>query len=318
LDLSVVVPLYNERENVRPLLKALKEALDPLSLSYEIIIVDDGSRDGSGELLAKLAAQEAALKVIRFRRNYGQTAGFSAGFDHAQGEVVVTLDADLQNDPQDIPKLLKAMTSEDADIVSGWRVNRKEPFLTRRLPSQLANRLIAGMSGVRLHDYGCSLKAYRREIIQRIRLYGELHRFIPAIASQVGAQVVEIPVQDHPRQHGTSKYGLSRTFRVILDLITVNFLLRYRDRPMQFFGRAGLGLFALAGLLELFWFVSKVLWGSDLPGWTLFIAGLVFGAFGLQAILLGVLAEMLMRTYYETQEKPVYTVRKKIGFTGSV
>ena len=311
LDLSIVIPLYNERENVRPLHAALTEALTPLGKSYEIIMVNDGSQDGSLEELR--AIQDPNLKVISFRRNFGQTAGFAAGFDHAQGEVIITLDADLQNDPQDIPRLLDEMAATGADIVSGRRMDRKEPFLSRKLPSQLANWLIGRATGVELHDYGCSLKAYRRDVIQRVRLYGEMHRYIPAIANMVGAKAVEIPVKDHPRIHGKSKYGLSRVVRVIPDLIAVYFLLRYRDRPMQFFGRIGLAAFGLGILAELVWLLALILGGGSSASWGL-VLGILLNGLGVHFLCLGLLGEMLMRIYYESQDKPVYVIRETMGF----
>lgn len=314
IELALVIPLYNERDNVLPLHRALHEALDPLDVRYELIIVDDGSQDGSGEMLAQLAAQDPALRVIRFRRNYGQTAGFAAGFAHARGKVVVTMDADLQNDPQDIAKLLAEMEDQGADIVSGWRQDRKEPFLTRRLPSQLANGLISRLSGVHLHDYGCSLKAYRREVVEHLHLYGEQHRFIPALASQVGAKVVEVPVRDHPRLHGSSKYGLSRTLRVILDLITLRFLLRYQDRPMQCFGRVALGFEALSALTVLIWLVGNGFFKMGWPGWSLATLATGLASLGVLVIMLGLVAEMVMRAFYQGRGNPVYVIRQAIGF----
>ena len=237
--LSLVIPLYNEAESVPALHAELSAALDALDCASEVIVVDDGSRDGSFAALRAVHERDPRWIILRFRRNHGQTAALSAGFEKARGEVVVTLDADLQNDPQDIPRLLAAL-DEGHDIVSGWRVNRREPFLTRRLPSMLANRLISRVTGVRLHDYGCTLKAYRSVVVKNIQLYGELHRFIPAVASQIGVQVAEVAVNDRPRRHGRSKYGISRTVRVLLDLITVQFILGYSTRPLQVFG--GLGL----------------------------------------------------------------------------
>jgi len=238
-ELSIVIPLYNEAENIEPLYAELSAALAEVGRAYEVIIVDDGSRDDSFARLKAVHERDPRWRVIRFRRNFGQTAGFSAGFDAARGQIVITSDADLQNDPRDIPRLLAKM-AEGYDIVSGWRVNRKEPFLSRRLPSMIANRLISGATGVTLHDYGCSLKAYRSEVVKSVRLYGELHRFIPAIASWMGVSVAEVPVNDRARRFGRSKYGINRTFKVFLDLITVRFILGYATRPLHIFG--GLGL----------------------------------------------------------------------------
>jgi len=238
-ELSIVIPLYNEAENIEPLYAELSAALAEVGRAYEVIIVDDGSRDDSFARLKAVHERDPRWRVIRFRRNFGQTAGFSAGFDAARSQIVITSDADLQNDPRDIPRLLAKM-AEGYDIVSGWRVNRKEPFLSRRLPSMIANRLISGATGVTLHDYGCSLKAYRSEVVKSVRLYGELHRFIPAIASWMGVSVAEVPVNDRARRFGRSKYGINRTFKVFLDLITVRFILGYATRPLHIFG--GLGL----------------------------------------------------------------------------
>ena len=314
LDLSIVIPLYNEADNVRPLYDALKAALETLGRSYEIIVVDDGSQDESFGQLKLLAGRDSALKIVRFRRNFGQTAGFSAGFDHASGDIIVTMDADLQNDPQDIAGLLEAMSETDSDVVSGRRMDRKEPFLTRKLPSQLANGLISQVTGVQLHDYGCSLKAYRRDVVKNIRLYGELHRYIPAIASMVGAKVTELPVRDHPRIHGQSKYGLSRTLRVVLDLMVVRFLLRYRDRPMQFFGRVGLATSGLGFLLDIAFLVSWLIADNAASIAWLAVCGVLLNVSGVQIICMGLLADLLMRTYFEAQGKPVYLVRETIGF----
>ena len=314
LDLSIVIPLYNEEDNVKPLYDALKTALEPLGRTYEVIIVDDGSRDGSFAELQRVAEADPQVKVVRFRRNFGQTAGFSAGFDHASGDIIITMDADLQNDPQDIARLLEAMSESDSDVVSGRRMDRKEAFLTRKLPSQLANGLISRVTGVQLHDYGCSLKAYRRHVVKNIRLYGELHRYIPAIASMVGAKVTELPVQDHPRIHGKSKYGLSRTLRVVLDLMAVHFLLRYRDRPMQLFGRIGLAAFGLGSLLDLAFLLSWLALGNAASVAWLIICGGLLNVGGAQIICMGLLADLLMRTYFEAQGKPVYLVRETLGF----
>lgn len=317
MDLSIVIPVYNEAECVEPLCQALDNALQSLDKEYEVLLIDDGSTDDTPALLAKLVKAYSYLRVIRFRRNFGQTAAMSAGFHHARGDVVITMDADLQNDPGDIPKLLAAM-SEETDVVSGWRKDRQDPFWSRKLPSMLANGLISRITGVALHDYGCTLKAYRRSVIQDVHLYGEMHRFIPALASWVGGRVVEVPVQHHPRRFGTSKYGLSRTIRVILDLITVKFLMRYSLGPMQMFGKIGL-LFVAPSLLlfaimigaHLSFLVFGTTLGAELvkrPFWIVSATMLMF--LGVQFISMGLLAEIQIRTYHESQDKRTYVIRE--------
>jgi glycosyltransferase involved in cell wall biosynthesis len=319
MDLSVVVPVYQEEENVDLLCQALHDALAPMGKRYEVILVDDGSRDGTWAKLVANAERVPNLHLIRFRRNFGQTAAMAAGIDHARGDIIVTMDADLQNDPRDIPLLLEAMTGE-VDVVSGWRRERKDAFLNRRLPSMLANGIISRITGVHLHDYGCTLKAYRREVIQHVRLYGEMHRFIPALASWVGGQVVEVAVNHHPRRFGKSKYGIGRTLRVVLDLITVKFLLRYSTGPMQILGKIGLqlGLWGAFLLLMIFGlnlagnFLGDTVWGWDLvkrPVWP--IMGFMLLGFGIQFVGLGLIAEILIRTYHESQNKRIYTVREE-------
>ncbi len=316
MDISVVAPVYNEAECAEALGRCLHETLTRLGREYEIILVDDGSTDGTFDILAALQGELPNFRVIRLRRNCGQTAAMSAGFAHARGEVVVTLDADLQNDTRDIPRLLEAMT-EDTDVVSGWRKHRQDKFFSRRLPSRLANRLISAITGVKLHDYGCTLKAYRSEIIRDIRLYGEMHRFLPALASWVGGRVKEIPVAHHPRRFGTSKYGISRISRVVLDLITVKFLMRFSTRPIHVFGKWGL-LAGAAGLALMFFMLAAHLmfllfgtsFAADLikrPFWIMSAFMLVF--FALQFISIGLLAELQIRTYHESQNKPIYVIR---------
>jgi glycosyltransferase involved in cell wall biosynthesis len=312
LDLSVVVPIFNEEENVSALHREVVAALDACEIEYELILVDDGSTDGSLRLLREIAAGDMRVKVISFRRNFGQTAAMAAGFDVAAGKVVVPMDGDLQNDPADIPKLLSKI-NEGYDVVSGWRRDRKDAFLNRTLPSILANRFISGMTGIRLHDYGCTLKAYRREVLDGINLYGEMHRFVPALVSQFGAKVTELPVGHRPRLHGTSKYGISRTMRVILDLFTVKFLLNYSTRPIQLFGRLGIyTLFAslLTGgatvYMKLFHHTSM-----NRNPLLLLTAFLIF--MGIQFIVLGLLGELNARTYYEAQGKPIYVVKETIN-----
>lgn len=309
LELSVVVPLFNEEDNIEPLFIRLREALEPLGKEYEIIVVDDGSTDGSFEALERLHARDPRLKVVRLRRNFGQTAAFSAGFDQAEGRVIVTIDADLQNDPADIPLLL-AKLEQGYDIVSGWRKGRQDPFLSRRFPSMVANFLISEVTGVKLHDYGCSLKAYRREVVKNVDLYGELHRFIPALASWMGISLAEVPVTHHPRRHGKSKYGLSRTPRVILDLLTVRFLLSYSTRPIHIFASLGiLTSFLGAMILAYLGFIRLVLQRSiaDRP---VLLLGILLFVVGVQFVTMGLLAELTIRTYHEARNKPTYMVRE--------
>ena len=309
MDLSIVVPLYNEEENVEPLYAQLKAALERVGQEYEIIIVDDGSTDGSFDVLKRLHEGNERLKVIRFRRNFGQTAAFAAGFDRSQGEVVITMDADLQNDPADIPLLLEKI-EEGYDVVSGWRLHRQDPFLTRRLPSMIANWLISQVTGVHLHDYGCSLKAYRREVVKNVQLYGELHRFIPAIANWMGVSVAEVPVRHYARRFGRSKYGLSRTARVLLDLLTVRFLLSYSTRPIHIFG--GLGLISFVVGIGLGGYLSfvKLALGQDIGDRPLLLLAILLMVMGVQLISMGLLGELVVRTYYETLDKPIYAVRE--------
>ncbi len=312
MDLSLVIPLFNEEANVAALHREVFASLAGLNLSFEVIYVDDGSVDGTFALLEQLAADEPRAVVIRLRKNFGQTAALSAGFDYSQGEVVVTMDGDLQNDPADIPRLL-AKLEEGYDIAAGWRKDRKDRFITRKVPSRLANGLISLITKVRLHDYGCTLKAFRREVVRNIRLYGEMHRFIPAIASWMGVRISEVAVNHRPRRAGKSKYGLSRVPRVFLDLLTVKFLLSYHTRPIQIFGLwglvaggAGVALLLYYAVLRLFFAVP--LWGK--PGLILAVL-LIF--VGVQLISIGLLGEMQVRTYYETQAKPTYTVRQVLN-----
>ncbi len=315
MDLSVTVAIYNEAESLPALCAALHEALSGLGKTYEILLVDDGSRDTSWDVMRAQAQQYPHLKLIRFRRNFGQTAAISAGFHQAQGDVVITLDADLQNDPADIPLLLEHI-ERGCDVVSGWRKDRQDRFLNRKLPSWIANRIIGALTGVRLHDYGCSLKAYRKEIVKSVHLYGEMHRFIPALAHWVGGTIDEVPVRHHARRYGTSKYGISRTLRVVLDLLTVKFLLTYSTRPIQVFGRAGLAFGGLASLLLAVVGLDALVgpwWGTYLikrPFWV--VTPLMFLGFALQFLVMGLLAELMTRTYHESQNKPIYTVREII------
>jgi glycosyltransferase involved in cell wall biosynthesis len=291
----------------------LHEALDAAIANYgrpaEVIIIDDGSRDRSFALLKEIAQRDPRFTIIRFRRNFGQTAAFAAGFAQARGEFVITMDADLQNDPMDIP-LLMAKTDEGYDIVSGWRKNRQDRWLDRKLPSMLANRLISNVTDVRLHDYGCSLKAYRTEVLKQVRLYGELHRFIPALASQVGATVTEVPVNHRARQFGRSKYGISRTIRVMLDLITVWFLGTYSTRPIHVFGTLGLASMGLGGLFGLYLTFIKLFLGESIGNRPLLQLAILLVVIGVQLVTMGLLGEMITRTYYESQNKPIYVVRE--------
>jgi len=312
IGLSIVVPILNERENLEPLFARLGEALASLSCDYEIIAVDDGSTDGSFAVLERLHQADPRIKVVRFRRNFGQTAAFAAGFDRARGEVVITIDADLQNDPADIPRLLDKM-AEGYDVVSGWRKNRQDRFLNRKLPSMIANRLISIVTGVHLHDYGCSLKAYQRDVVKNVRLYGELHRFIPALASWMGISVAELPVAHNPRRFGRSKYGLSRTVRVVLDLLTVRFMLSYSARPMQLFGGVGLLAFILGMISGLYLSAQKVIHGYhysiDRP---LLLLSVLLIVVGVQMVSMGLLGELIVRAYHEAQGKPIYAIRETL------
>jgi glycosyltransferase involved in cell wall biosynthesis len=309
-ELTIVVPLHNEAANVDELCREFTSVLDAWGRPYEIVLVDDGSTDGSFERLREIQARDAHFRLIRFRRNFGQTAAFAAGFAHARGAIVVTADGDLQNDPHDIPAMVARIESGECDVVCGWRKDRKDPLISRRLPAVLAGKLISRATGVRLHDYGCSLKAYRAEIVRQIRLYGEMHRFLPALANDIGARIVEQAVNHRPRVHGVSKYGISRTFRVILDLMTVTFLGRYRTRPLHVFGTAGLGGVA-AGLAMVAWVCAeRVLGICPVVARPLFWAGLLFSLSGVQLVATGLVAELLARTYYESQGRPTYQIRE--------
>jgi glycosyltransferase involved in cell wall biosynthesis len=309
--ISVVVPLFNEEESIPSLVEQLLMALRPLGLTFELVLVDDGSRDRSPELLARQAERVPELVTVLLRRNYGQTAAMAAGFDASRGEVIITLDGDLQNDPADIPLLLRTI-EQGYDLVSGWRHQRQDSTLSRLLPSLLANRLIARVTGVRLHDYGCSLKAYRREVLADMNLYGELHRFLPALAFIEGARISEVKVNHRPRQHGKSKYGIDRTFRVLMDLLTVWFMKRFLTRPMHVFGFAGL-LMVAAGLLVALWLVGeKLLLGTDIGDRPLLLLAVLAILSGVQLFSFGLLAELQMRTYHESQGRPIYRVRATI------
>ncbi|MBI5681864.1 MAG: glycosyltransferase family 2 protein [Deltaproteobacteria bacterium] len=307
---SIVIPVYNEEENISLLYQSIKKVMDSLKMDYETIFVDDGSIDNSFSILEDMQRGDERVVVISFRRNFGQTAAMAAGFDYAGGDIIITMDADMQNDPEDIPKLIDAI--KDADIVSGWRKNRKDRFLTRRLPSMFANWLISRVTGVYLHDYGCTLKAYRKEVIKNIKLYGDMHRFIPAVASWFGVRIKEVETKHHPRRFGKSKYGISRTIRVILDLLTVKFLQSFSTRPIHAFGPAGLVFGVLGFLISLYLAVQKIVFGYDIGGRPLLLLGILLIILGVQFIIMGLLGEMLARVYHESQSKPIYVVKRVI------
>jgi glycosyltransferase involved in cell wall biosynthesis len=313
MNLSLIIPVYNEEENLPLLYGAIDHALRPLKNTWEVIFVDDGSRDRSLDVLTSLVEKDPEhVRVLSFRRNFGQTAAISAGIDHACGEIIVLLDADMQNDPADIPMLL-AKLDEGYDLVSGWRKNRKDNRLTRTIPSNLANGLISWTTGVHLHDYGCTLKVYRRDVLEGFRLYGEMHRFIPVFAHAVGARITELPVRHHARKFGKAKYGLERTIKVLLDLFTVKFLLSYSNKPIYLFGGAGALLMALGAVDLLYLFLRRTFFGVPAFSSPLLLIGVMFFIMGFQSILMGLIAELLARTYHESQQKPTYTIRKAIN-----
>lgn len=313
MEISVVVPVYNEVDNVERLYDEIDRSLRTLNRPYEILFVDDGSRDGSLEKLRGIRESDQNVKLISFRKNFGQTAALSAGFDHAEGEVVITMDADLQNDPADIPLLLEKI-DEGYDLVSGWRFDRKDKWFSRRLPSMLANRLISWATDVKLNDYGCTLKAIRKEVVKNITLYGELHRFIPAVASWMGVRIAEVKVNHRERLAGTSKYGISRVFRVLLDLITVKFLLSYSGRPIQFFGLPGLFCGFLGGLIAAYLAFQRLVLGLPIGDRPLLLLAVLLIIVGIQFIVFGLLGELQIRTYHESLKKPIYFIKKKEGF----
>ena len=312
MDISVVVPLYNEEDNVQLLYEEIKGVLDTMAEQAEIVFVDDGSRDTTLAKLEAIQAGDDHVRVVSLRRNFGQTAAMTAGFDHARGGVIITMDGDLQNDPHDIPQLVGKL-NEGYDVVTGWRHDRQDAFLSRRLPSQLANRLISWVTGVGLHDYGCTLKAFRREVIDNINLYGEMHRFIPAIASGMGISFTEVKVNHRARRFGTSKYGISRTIRVVLDLITVKFMLSYATRPLHVFGTVGVVSSLLGVTIGLILTVQRQLFGIALANRPLLLLAVLLIFMGIQFITIGLLAELVVRTYHESQKKPIYYVRKVLG-----
>src|ERR1017187_3846403 len=314
LAYSIVVPLFNEQESVTPLYVKIIDVMDAIGEPYEIVFVDDGSRDGTFRVLSEISNDDARVTVVRLRRNFGQTAALKAGFDHSQAEVIISMDGDLQHDPAEIPKFIEKM-KEGYDIVSGWRVARTDAWLTRQFPSRVANRIMAKLSRVDLHDFGTTFKAYRREILSEIHLYGELHRFIPALASWAGASVAEVPITNIPRKNGKSNYGISRTIRVLLDLVSVKFLLDYSTKPLQLFGVAGLACLTGGFGIGLWVFIRKAILDEGLMAnhGPLLLLGMALVMGGIQFIAIGLIGELLARTYYETQNKPVYTVRELRG-----
>lgn len=316
LTVTIVVPVFNEVDSVPELHRRISAAMNDSQYDWEVVFVDDGSSDGSLQALEVVTAKDRKhARLIALRRNFGQTAALSAGIDHSIGEIIVLMDGDLQNDPADIPLLL-AEIGKGYDLASGWRKFRKDNFITRTFPSRIANWIISRVTGVYLHDYGCTLKAYRREVLTGFRLYGEMHRFIPAYAGQVGASITEVPVNHYPRMHGSSKYGLERTIKVILDLFTVKFMGGFVNKPIYLFGGVGMGFMGLGGLGLVFLFIRRMLYGTGTVDSPIFLLSALLGVLGVQSILMGLLAEMSVRTYHESQSKPIYTVRYSIGVKG--
>ena len=312
MELSIVIPVYNEEENVEPLIQEINAAVRPLGKPYEIVVVDDGSRDATFSMLARLHLRDPCLRVVRLKRNFGQTAAIAAGLAYADGEVVVLMDGDAQNDPKDIPALL-AELKKGNDLVCGWRSNRRDPFLNRRLPSMIANHVVSWTTQVKLHDYGCTLKAMRRDVAKNLKLYGEMHRFIPAIAYERGARVAEIKVNHRPRMRGDSKYGIARTLRVILDLLTVKFLISYSTRPLHVFGVLGLSSGGLGFLIAVYLTMQKLIYHVSIGGRPLLLLAILLIFIGFQFLTMGLLAEMLSRTYHESQDKAVFVVGELLG-----
>jgi glycosyltransferase involved in cell wall biosynthesis len=309
-DLTVVIPVHNEAPNIRALYDELMPVLEATGRRVEVIVVDDGSTDDTFAQLAALQANDTRLRVIRFRRNFGQTAAFAAGFAHARGRLVATSDGDLQNDPRDIDRMARLLDRDGFDIVCGWRKNRKDAFFNRRLPSMIANWMISKATGVALHDYGCSLKVFRAEVVKSLRLYGEMHRFLPAIASEQGVRIAEVEVNHRPRRAGTTKYGISRTVRVILDLVTVKFLLSYSTRPLQIFGLVGLLCGGLGTLITGYLGWVRLVQQQAIADRPLLLLGVLLVFTGVQLVTFGLLAELMARTYYESQNKPTYVIRE--------
>ncbi|HEU4390453.1 MAG TPA: glycosyltransferase family 2 protein [Blastocatellia bacterium] len=311
-EISIIIPVYNEEQNLRPLYTRLRESLERIGRTYEVIFVDDGSTDTSLEALREAADLNPKVRVIRLRRNYGQTAAMSAGIDHSRGRILVPMDADLQNDPADIAALI-AKLDEGYDVVSGWRKERKDKLFTRRLPSAAANHLISWLSGVPLHDFGCTLKAYRRDVLADVKLYGEMHRFIPVYASWSGARVTELAVEHHPRTAGNSKYGLSRTIKVIFDLITIKFLSSYLTKPLYMFGTAGIVCLLISFVSMLLALYYRFIRDVHLNRMPLATLAMIMFAMGIQFVFMGLLAEMVVRTYHESQNKTTYLIRETIN-----
>jgi glycosyltransferase involved in cell wall biosynthesis len=312
VDVSIVVPLYNEEGNVQELYRELRSVLDRQSSTFEILFINDGSTDRTADLLKEMSSSDPHVVVVNFRRNFGQTAAMSAGFDYSRGDIVITMDGDLQNDPADIPKFLEKI-NEGYDVVAGWRFKRQDPFLSRRLPSMIANRIISWITGVKLHDYGCTLKAFKKDVAENIRLYGEMHRFIPAIASAIGISIAEVRVNHRPRQRGKSKYGISRTFRVILDLITVKFLLSYSHRPLHVFGLIGMLSFCLGTLISFVLILQRQIYDMPMADRPLLLLSILLVFIGIQFVTFGLISELQIRTYHESQNKPIYYVKQVLG-----
>jgi glycosyltransferase involved in cell wall biosynthesis len=308
-EISLVIPIRNESPNIEALYNDMTEALERLQRSYEVLAVDDGSTDDSFDKLARCQQRDPRWRVIRFRRNFGQTAAFAAGFRYARGRLIATADGDLQNDPHDLAEMIRRV-EDGCDIVCGWRKNRKDPWLTRRLPSAIANRLISWATGVALHDYGCSLKVFRSEVVKPLKLYGEMHRFLPAIASEMGVSIGEVQVNHRARQHGNSKYGLSRTFRVVLDLITVKFLLSYSTRPLQMFGLIGVPMGLVGFLIAAYLSYERLFGYESIANRPLLLLAVLLIFTGIQLVTMGLLAEIMSRTYHESQDKPIYVIKE--------
>jgi len=317
IDVSFIIPVFNEVENVDALIREVAQTGARLNRSFEIVIVDDGSKDGTVTALEHLCTKFPQLKVVCLKRNYGQTAATSAGFHHARGKYFVTLDGDLQNDPAQVPEIIDMLELENLDIICGWRKHRQDKALTRKLPSMIANRIIGATTGVKIHDYGCSLKVYRAEVAREVPLYGEMHRFIPALASIDGAVIKEVPVNHRPRVAGTSKYGLSRTFKVVLDLLTVLFLKRFLTRPLQLFGRLGLSFLLAGSLLLAYLMVDKIFFHHNIGNRPLLTLGVLLFITGIQLISTGLIAEIQSRTYFESQNKQIFKVREVLQATPS-
>jgi glycosyltransferase involved in cell wall biosynthesis len=314
-EISIIIPIKNESENLQRLHQELTASLEPVGRPYELIFIEDGSTDESFQLLAKLQASDPRVRVIRFRRNFGQTAAFAAGFASARGRYIVTSDGDLQNDPADIPAMVERL-EQGFDIVCGWRKDRKDPFFSRRLPSMMANRLISVATGVGLHDYGCSLKVFRSEVVKPLKLYGEMHRFLPAIASEMGVRIDEVVVNHRARLHGRSKYGISRTIRVVLDLLTVKFLLSYSTRPLQIFGLIGIAMGGLGALITGWLAIQRLFMYQSIGNRPMLLFGILLIFTGVQLVTLGLLAELQARTYHESQDKPIYVIKDVLETVG--